>query len=547
MSNKEFSSDYEIVMAYHHQSKHHLEHYALGPEHINWEQQPSGFRYWQGCEQVNLPLVADSINTRFADLYHAPKSKYALNIKTLSGLLELSFGLSAWKQFGEARWSLRCNPSSGNLHPTESYIITTNLNGIKPGVYHYVSENHVLEQRGIINDKWANLLPESGFLLGLSSIPWREMWKYGERSFRYCHHDIGHALAAIRYAAACFGWRVFLLSDWSDAEVTTLLGLDQEQVLRSAEREVAELMLWIDSSEDAKAICIRPQLAELLTEIKWFGEAKLLNQAHDYDWPTVNQVIEHTKKNVTVESASPMPKLPPLPVVGDFKAVDLIRQRRSAQHFDGKTVLKLQYFYRILDSTIPRDGSHIWDFFIWPPSIHLVLFIHRVEDLDSGLYILARNDNIVEELKEQLNQPQFTWQKPHNCPEHLNFYHLVTANAQNAAMRLACHQNIASRGAFSLGMLSEFTNKLKAGSWEYKRLFWEAGIIGQILYLEAEAAKMRGTGIGCFFDDAVHDILGIQTQDFQSLYHFTIGVPVDDTRLQTIPAYAHLENRHKKI
>ncbi|MGZ8193672.1 MAG: nitroreductase, partial [Methylobacter sp.] len=68
----------------------------------------------------------------------------------------------------------------------------------------------------------------------------------------------------------------------------------------------------------------------------------------------------------------------------------------------------------------------------------------------------------------------------------------------------------------------------------------ECGLIGQVLYLEAEAAGIRGTGIGCYFDDSVHEILGIQGHEFQSLYHFTVGKPVEDKRLQTLPAYAHL-------
>jgi hypothetical protein len=71
----------------------------------------------------------------------------------------------------------------------------------------------------------------------------------------------------------------------------------------------------------------------------------------------------------------------------------------------------------------------------------------------------------------------------------------------------------------------------------YPRLFWETGMIGQMLYLEAEAAGMRGTGIGCFFDDEVHRVLGIEDHSWQSLYHFTIGGAVDDNRLQTAAAY----------
>ena len=59
-------------------------------------------------------------------------------------------------------------------------------------------------------------------------------------------------------------------------------------------------------------------------------------------------------------------------------------------------------------------------------------------------------------------------------------------------------------------------------------------------YLEAEAAGIRGTGIGCYFDDSVHEILGIKDDKFQSLYHFTVGEPLEDKRLETLPAYGHL-------
>ena len=63
-------------------------------------------------------------------------------------------------------------------------------------------------------------------------------------------------------------------------------------------------------------------------------------------------------------------------------------------------------------------------------------------------------------------------------------------------------------------------------------------MIGQSLYLGAEAAGMRATGIGCYFDDVMHDALGLKDRTWQSLYHFTIGAPVDDPRLRSAPAYA---------
>ena len=91
-----------------------------------------------------------------------------------------------------------------------------------------------------------------------------------------------------------------------------------------------------------------------------------------------------------------------------------------------------------------------------------------------------------------------------------------------------------------MSFLTEFANPLRARAWVYRELFWETGLLGQILYLEAEASGLRATGIGCFFDDALHRLLGLTDLTWQSLYHFTVGGAVDDQRLQSLPPYAHL-------
>ena len=61
-------------------------------------------------------------------------------------------------------------------------------------------------------------------------------------------------------------------------------------------------------------------------------------------------------------------------------------------------------------------------------------------------------------------------------------------------------------------MIADFDLRLaEYGPSFYRHLYWESGLVGQILYLEAEAAGVRATGIGCFYDDPVHDVLGFQT------------------------------------
>ena len=115
---------------------------------------------------------------------------------------------------------------------------------------------------------------------------------------------------------------------------------------------------------------------------------------------------------------------------------------------------------------------------------------------------------------------------------------LAEEDVRGVARGLSCHQDIASDGCFSLAMLAAFSEPLQRyGPWFYPRLYWEAGMIGQLLYLEAEAAGIRSTGIGCYFDDPMHEVLGVTDMRFQDLYHFTVGGAVEDERLRTEGAY----------
>ena len=89
-------------------------------------------------------------------------------------------------------------------------------------------------------------------------------------------------------------------------------------------------------------------------------------------------------------------------------------------------------------------------------------------------------------------------------------------------------------------MIARFRQEIEREPFRYRQLHWEAGMMGQVLYLEAEAHSMRGTGMGCYFDDVTHEVLGFTDNTFQDLYHFSVGRHVEDKRLTTLPPYHHL-------
>ena len=166
--------------------------------------------------------------------------------------------------------------------------------------------------------------------------------------------------------------------------------------------------------------------------------------------------------------------------------------------------------------------------------------VHCREGYRDADGLLVHLESVGALLQEALGRDR-SWTQPVGCPTSLPLFLLAEGDFREAAAVVSCHQAIAADGAFSLGMLADLADSVRAtGAWWYRRLFWEAGLLGQVLYLEAEAAGVRGTGIGCYFDDAFHQVLGLRGERFQSLYHFTVGGPVDDPRLTTLPGYFHV-------
>lgn len=525
----------DAVRRYHENSKHRLDRYAPGPGGLDWAAQPAPFRCYDGAPGLELPLLADQLPSSWDRLLAPPRlPPQALNVDTLAGLLQLSLGLSAWKSYGGQRWALRCNPSSGNLHPTEGTLICPPLPGIAAGVHHYRPDRHALERRAAAPFAW-----QGGVFVGLTGIHWREVWKYGLRAFRYCQLDCGHALAALAYAAALYGWPARLLSAWGDAQIAALCGVDRPADFPADEPETPEALLWIGPGEPPAATTV----LAALTGASWSGRAVALSATHR-DWPGLAEISAATRQPPGVgrgvaPALAPV-ALPDLTPAADWPAAQLIQRRRSAQAFDGVTSLAAPRFFRLLDALLPRPDLPPWLLPDRSPSVHPLLFVHRIDDLSPGLYCLPRSREALDDLRAAM-RPDWLWERVAAAPEHLPLYLLAPLDVRGFAATAACHQDIAADAAFSLALLARFDDIDAAHPWYYRERYREAGLLGQVLYLEAEAAGVQGTGIGCYFDDVVHRALGLDTERFQDVYHFTVGGALIDERLGSATGYAHLQ------
>jgi hypothetical protein len=202
---------------------------------------------------------------------------------------------------------------------------------------------------------------------------------------------------------------------------------------------------------------------------------------------------------------------------------------------DAVTSVPATAFFAILDRLLPRPGVPPLDVLSWSPRVHPVLFVHRVDRLAPGLYLLERAPGALEDVRTAF-RPSFAWKSVDFAPPELPLFLLERGDTRSLARVASCLQEIAADSAFAVAMLADFRG-LEDGPWWYRRVHWEAGVLGHALYLEAEAARVRGTGIGCFFDDAVHETLGLGDGRFRDVYHFTVGGGVEDHRLATTPGY----------
>lgn len=426
----------QLVVRYHERTKHHPNRYARSPGFLDWENEPDPFRRYEGATVLPLPLGEEDPDGDYRDLYERGKNQFQpFTLRNISKFLELSLGLSAWKSYGGAKWALRMTPSSGNLHPTEAYVILVlSESNHRGGVCHYSPFLHALELRAAFDERlWLRIKDycgASGFFIGLSSIYWRESWKYGERAYRYCNQDIGHAMAALSFAGNLLGWKITYLNSLSDQDVGTLLGFQKTDWIRY-ESERPEAMFFVhDYSEINAPADVPREIVDSFGSLSYIGEPNRLSNDHR-DWEVIEEVSSAAEKERSQVAKYRYREYPfPEEEVPSKQAASVIRQRRSALAFDAGTALPKENFLAMLDKTLPRDNAAPFDLGLGETSVDLLIFVHRVSGLEQGLYFFLREESHLGEIRRRCRQ-DFLWEKGDGKSGSVGLYFLKRGDFQN--------------------------------------------------------------------------------------------------------------------
>ncbi len=488
-------------LEYHELTKHSAESLRRTQHYLDWANMPNPFRHYEGVPVVDLPADPPASQISALEVLEGKTGNTLARdgVGFLSQLMFYSASISASKRVPStgAIYSLRVNPSSGNLHPTEFHFSTHGLVDWSDGLYHYRPSSHVAEQRAI-GDFSAKLVDtRAPLLFVLTSIAWREAWKYRDRAYRYCLHDIGHAWQALTLAARSIGCESFALGHFSDDRVA-------ESCLLSAD-EWPMLIVGLHGPS------IPVRMPDPAATIMFGGQPNRLSE-EEIPYPLIERI--HAATKLYTEGTIPSLGQPKASGRGEISLPphastsrnfgEVVRTRRSALDFKGgRESISLSQLATLLSSTRER----LFADFATARFIQLYLYVHRVEDLAPGVYRY--------------------W------PEHGELEKIKAGDQRLVAAALSLRQDLAGNACVAFSMIGDFENAASIyGDRGYRYVHFEAGALGQRMYLAAEALGLGATGMGAFFDEEVNRYLSLAPELGQVVYHFAIGYPVADPRLE---------------
>jgi SagB-type dehydrogenase family enzyme len=486
---------------YHEATKHTVESLRRMRQVLDWANMPDPFRHYEGVPVLDLPADPPVPEMSALDVLRGTSGTTPVGDggTLLSQLLFYSAAISASKRVPSTgyNYALRVNPSSGNLHPTEFHFLTRGLKGWPDGLYHYDPSRHMAEQRGRGHFEMKLASVSAPIVFVLTSIVWREAWKYGERAYRYCLHDIGHAWQALALSARAIGCHSFAAGHFPDDDVARMFHLSHD--------EWPMLIVGLHG----KFIPVREADTG---KTAWFGGRANRLSAETVAHPLIDTIHFATKRSSTGSSGTSVEGSTP-PVSGEINRPfpasstrsfgEVARMRRSALDFlGGEPSMSLAQLSAILAVTAQPLAAD----FVGTRFIQLFLYAHRVDGLQSGIYRFL--------------------------PGRVELERIKSGDQRVAAARLSLGQDLAGNACVTFSMIGDLDRAARTyGDRGYRYVHFEAGAIGQSLYLAAEALGLGATGIGAFYDDEVHRHLNLEPDQGQVVYHFAIGYPVPDPRV----------------
>jgi len=199
---------------------------------------PASIKRYPGAERFELQTPR--AGGQFPDVLQARRTwrRFSLTpvgIQDLSTLLALTAGVQHWVDADGHRAPLKTSPSGGARHSTECYVVVRDVRGLRPGIFHYRSDQHQLERLGgaVSDARIRSYVPGSGYFAKASALVFftsmfeRILWRYPySRAYRAALAEAGHMCQTFCLTATWLGLAPFCLMALADSVIEQDLGLD---------------------------------------------------------------------------------------------------------------------------------------------------------------------------------------------------------------------------------------------------------------------------------------------------------------------------------
>ena len=504
----------KYALEYHQETKHSEVSIRSSSHYLDWDNKPKPFKFYTALPSealpVDFPIPSLNVITMKDTDQVITSTDTKINIKLLSSLLFFSAGITRQLKFPNGNYFMRAAPATGALYPIELYIVTENIDGLKAGVYHFCPGQFALtklrdgDHRLLLFEAsgYDKVTKNSPFTLILTSIAWRNAWKYQARSYRHWFWDSGVITANLLATAMSFGLNTKLIIGFVDKIVNEMLCLDEE---KEASIVLAPIGIGLSQEEPKKVENPTRFIPDIvpISETKEFEYPQIwkLHNASSLDsndeireWVRSILMMQQNREMQNDDFKLHSKSLSRGPAISQ-KLSDVILLRGSTRKFSRNPITFVQ-----LSNLLYSLTKSIYSDFVGENSVIDVYFIaNAVTDIDNGAYFFNRKENTIDLLKADVHR--------------------------NMSGYLCLEQSLFSDSSAVFYMMTNLRLVLdRLGNRGYRLCQFESGILAGRIYLSAYNQSLGASG-STFYDDAVTEFFSPHAIGKDAMIAVGIGIP----------------------
>ena len=501
----------EAALRYHEATKHSELTLRMSAHYLDWNNKPSPFKAYKNLPSIPLPHefphpTQESLRTIKSQ--DSLGTSRPVDLQKLAEILFFSGGITRKMRIGSETHYMRAASATGALYPIELYVVSFSISGLDAGVYHFnplgfslakIRDGDYSSKLGAITREAAR---SSSATIVLTSLAWRNAWKYEARSYRHWFWDAG--VMAANLLATCYSETVpaRILMGFIDKEVDQLLGLRQEQEATVALATIGQRTTTQDKQEPTEVSQLSLEDEPLSKEEVEYPVIWETNRASELHSEAEIGLWRNSLKPGPAIAGPHGPTFPLRPSVKNSPPLEeVVLRRGSTRRFAQKSIS-----FEALSTIIDAATSPLpLDFLSNDDSLTEFYFIaNDVDELPPGAYYFDRGTKSLEQLKEG----KLRYVSGYLCLEQLLF----------------------SDASVVFFLMTDLYRVLEPlGSRGYRAAEFEAGLRAGKIYLSAYALGIGASG-STFYDDAVTEFFSPHSRNMSPMIAVGAGVPAYSAR-----------------